>query len=199
MRFPYWDGNRVVDPRNAQSRKIVDPFEAIEDPFDKIEHAAEALARRMTWEQGNRIGLLRTHAAIGILSGLQMLLFGGSAVIENTLGLWTRPLLGFLGIIGGLTLLTGLMKVPRSIIYEATGLSLLATWDGLMSLGFIIARWRIHNFDILPLNTSEPIPPVPYVPPYAISVYSGLCVLVLVHLWTLWKFKKSPTSLGDVK
>lgn len=193
MRFPYWDGRRTVDAkRPAQAARA-------EDPFDRIETAAERLGRRMHWEQGNRIGLLRLHAAIGILSGSQMLLFGGAGVIEKTLGLWTRPLLGLLGLVGGFVLTFGLLSRPRSIIAEAIGLTMIACWDFLMAFGLAFARVSIGDFQILPLDQPLPPPTVPYVPPYAISVYAGLFGLVLVHLWTLRKFKKSQTPFGDVR
>lgn len=161
------------------------------DPLVRIEAAAEALAQRAHWESGNRIGLLRVHALTGLVSGIQVVCFGGATVIESAFGIWSRPILGFLAIAGGVVLMSGLLARPRSIPAEALGLTLLGLWDLAMALGILYAR--VHSGDFAPRGLLEPLPkpPIVYVAPYAISVYAGLTALIVVHLYTLRRANKA--------
>lgn len=172
------------------------------DRYEKIQRAADLLARRVIWEQGNRIGLLRIHGVVGLVAGLQMLLYGSASSLEHIFGLGIREVLGFLGIVGGLILLGGLMHKPRRILLEAVGLVLLGMWDGLMFLGFAVARYSQHNYTRLPWGTPIPPPDSGYVTPYPIAVYAGMFALIVIHLLTLAKFWRhnappAPTSFKD--
>lgn len=162
-----------------------------EDPFERVEAAARALARRVLWEQGNRIGLLRCHAAVGLVAGAQMLAFGSTTTLEVLFGPPIRMVLGVLGIVGGIALFVGVHATPRSIVQEATGLFLLGLWDLLMTLGLTYARLHSSTFGLRWPWT--PMPPVNsgYVPPYPIAVYGGMFALICIHLYTLHTFRKS--------
>ena len=157
------------------------------DALDRIEAAAESLGRRAQWEQGNRVGLLRVHAFIGLVCGPQMLLYGTAANIEAAVGVWARTALGLLGCIGGIVLMWGIVQRPRGIYAEAVGLALLGLWDVLMLVGFLAAR--IHGGNFTPRPLGDPVP-VGYVLPYPIGIYGGMFALIVVHLWTLRRMKK---------
>jgi hypothetical protein len=159
------------------------------DPLDRLEAAAEKVARRAEWETANRVGLLYVHAFVGITAGLQMFLFGSAANIEDLAGIWIRAALGVLGIAGGLILWRGIRATPRSIPAEATGLALLGIWDLAMTLG--LAWARIDSGDFSPRGLFEPLPPPgTYALPYPVAVYGGLFALICVHLWTLRRLRK---------
>ena len=162
------------------------------DAFDRLENAAERVALTAEWERANRVGLLWVHAAVGCLAGAQMLAFGSASNIEALVGLWSRTALGLLGIVGGVALAVGILRRTRRRRYwleiEALGLMLIGIWDGCMCLGMAAAR--IMAGDFTPRPPWEPLPPPgTYVLPYPIAVYGGLCALVCVHLWTLYRFK----------
>lgn len=162
-----------------------------DDPLDRLERAAENVARRAEWETANRVGLLYVHAGVGILAGTQMLAFGSAANIEDLAGVWTRAALGVLGLVGGLTLWLGMSRQPRSIPTEAVGLVLLGIWDLAMTLG--LAWARISAGDFTPRGLFEPLPPPgTYALPYPVAVYGGLFALICVHLWTLRRMRSEP-------
>ena len=163
------------------------------DAFDRLEQAAERVAQEAIWERGNRRGLLWVHAVVGVLAGAQMLAFGSASNIELLVGVWSRTVLGVLGIVGGFVLALGVIRRSRHRRYwielEASGLVLIGLWDLLMCLGMAWARIAAGDFHTRPLW--EPLPPPgTYVLPYPIAVYGGLFALVVVHLWTLRRFKK---------
>lgn len=162
-----------------------------DDPFQRIERATQALARRVLWEQGNRIGLLRVHAAVGILAGVQILAFGSAASIEALVGVGVRMLLGVLGVLGGSLLWWGLRKSPRSITLEGIGLALLGIWDLTMTLGLAWARAHSTSFGLKWPWVRLPPPEDGFVVPYPIAVYGGMFALIVIHLLTLRKFKKA--------
>lgn len=161
------------------------------DPFDRIEDAAENLARRVIWEQGNRIGLLRVHLVVGILTGAQMLAFGSASTLEALVGPGIRVFLGVLGIVGGTILFTGLHRSPRSIVLEALGLALLGVWDFVMAVGLAIARLHSTSFGLKWPWVPLPPPSAGFVAPYPATVYAGLGALITIHLLTLRKFKRA--------
>lgn len=160
------------------------------DPFDRLESAAEAVARRVeattarvSYERANRLGLLWTHGVVGVAAGLQMLLFGTATTIETIFGPQARIVMGPLAFLGGTVLILGLTRHPRrSIPMEAVGLALLATWDLLMTAGLAYARWHQHEYHVLALNERLP---QGYVSAYPIAVYGGMFALLSIHLWTL--------------
>lgn len=158
------------------------------DPLDRLETAAEKIARRGEWETANRIGLLRIHAGMASVGGLQILAYGGPSNIEDSVGVWTRAALGFLALTGGLILATGLARRPRSIPLEAVGLALIGVWDLAMTLGLAWSRFRQGQFS--PAWLTEALDPS-YVRPYPITIYAGLFAMICVHLWTLRYKKKS--------
>lgn len=144
--------------------------------------AADRLEDRFTWEQANRLGLLRVHAIVGILGGIQILLYGGPSNLEESLGVWTRPALGVLAVVGGTILALGLARRPRDIGLEAVGLSLVGLWDLAMTLG--LAWTRIEQGEYAPIPLTQALDPT-YVRPYPVTVYAGLFALICIHLWTL--------------
>lgn len=164
-----------------------------DEAFDRLEEAAELVARRVTWERSNRVGLLWVHAWVGMLTGAQMLAFGSAANIEELVGVWSRIALGGLGIAGGLVLASGIRRRKRHrhlwLEFEAAGLVLLGIWDFCMAAGMFVSRIQAGDFGLRPPWEALP-PPGTYVLPYPITVYAGLCALVGVHLWTLHRFKK---------
>lgn len=170
------------------------------DPFEKIEQATNRLARRVLWEQGNRIGLLRVHAVVAMLAGFQMLAFGGPYQLEELFGPITRMILGPVGVLGGVLLELGLRSRPRSITLEALGLMTIGLWDLSMTLGLAYARLHTTSFGLgLPWLPEKP-PSTGYVVPYPIAVYAGLFLLIVIHLWTLRKLKKAQAPpAGDIK
>lgn len=161
-----------------------------EDPFERVEVATQNLARRVVWEQGNRIGLLRVHAVVGVLAGAQMLAFGGPTQLEALFGPPVRIILGTIGLVGGAILFSGLETTPRSIYREALGLTVLGLWDLVMTLGLAWARLHSTSFGLNWPSVPEPSPATGYVAPYPIAVYGGLFALIVIHLATLHKFRK---------
>ena len=158
------------------------------DPLDRLETAASRLADRNIWENSNRIGLLRVHAAVSILGGAQILLYGGPANIEGSVGVWTRAALGFLAIIGGIVLSYGLAQRPRHIRLEAVGLSVIGLWDFTMACGMAYSRIAQGTYSPVPLTH---LLPAEYVRPYPVTVYLGLFALICIHLWTLRRMAKA--------
>lgn len=156
------------------------------DVFDRLQTAAETVAQHAEWERANRVGLLWVHAAIALIAGTQMLLYGSAATIEEAFGVWTRIALGGIGVLGGAVLATGILR-GRTVALEAIGLALIGAWDLLMAAGFAWAR--IQGGTFTPRALLEPIPDG-YILPYPISVYIGLAALIAVHLWTLRRFKR---------
>lgn len=164
-----------------------------DEALDRLEKVAGNVARQAEWERANRVGLLWAHAGVGLLAGVQMLLFGTASNIEELVGLWTRAALGSLGVVGGLVLALGIRRRHRHRHYwlecEAIGLVLIGLWDLCMALGMLVARIQAGGFK--PRALWEPLPPPgTYVLPYPVAVYAGLFLLICVHLWTLRKFKK---------
>lgn len=159
-----------------------------DDPLDRIETEVTRLAQSHQWEQDNRRGLLWVHALIGLTAGVQMFLWGSATTIENSVGVWSRVAMACLGIVGGLFLISGLRKRPRSVSLEAIGLVIVGVWDGAMMVGLAIARVKQHDFHIIALNT--PLSQG-YVVAYPIAVYAGLLALICIHLSTLVKMLRA--------
>ena len=169
-----------------------------DDPLDRLETAAEAVVRRAevernrtAYEQGNRLGLLWIHGLVGLFAGLQMLAWGSATTIEAVVGPWSRLLMATLGTLGGVLLLVGLTRKPRSIPLEAAGLTVVGLWDLLMTLGLMYARISQHSFALRPLT--EPLPNG-YVAAYPVTVYLGMLALIVVHLWTLRRLRAHQTG-----
>lgn len=164
-----------------------------DEALDRLEEAAESVAQKAEWEHANRVGLLRVHAAVGLVAGAQMLAYGSASNIEALVGVWSRSVLGLLGILGGVVLAIGITWRRRRrrhwLETEALGLVLLGAWDLFMALGMLASRILAGDFHFRGLF--EPLPqPGTYVLPYPIAVYAGLFALICVHLWTLRRFKK---------
>lgn len=166
------------------------------DPLDRLQGAADAVDRRLRYESANRIGLLRTHAAVGLWAGPLILLFGGAGIIENSIGIWSRPVLALLALFGGGILLIGVTRRPRSIVLEAIGLAILAAWDASMTAALVFARLQQNDFSLnisfnagYPFVIFDPLP-IGYVVAYPIPIYVGYLTLLVIHLWTLRKLRK---------
>lgn len=165
-----------------------DPFDRLECVAERVADRAERTTARVYYEQGNRLGLLWIHALVAITAGLQQLLWGTATQIEELFGPRAREFHGPLAMVGGMVLVLGLTRKPyRSVRLEAIGLSLIALWDGTMTAG--LAWARIHQDDYRVIPFGQPLPPH-YASAYPISVYSGLLALLVVHLWTLRRFRK---------
>lgn len=168
-----------------------------EDPYDRLESAAEAVmaraelaSNRILYERGNRLGLLWVHAVVGTLAGGQQLIYGSASQVEQITGPSARLALGPLAFLGGLVLALGLSRRPRrSIPLEGVGLALLASWDLAMTAGLAYARWHQHDFHLLGFHT--PMPPG-YVPAYPVAVYGGMFALLVIHLATLRHLRRLP-------
>lgn len=176
---------------------LLEPFERLEVAAELVMERAEASARRVAYERGNRLSLLWIHGIVASVAGLQQILYGSATQLEVLLGPWVRLFLGPVAIIGGLILLSGLLKRPRSIPMEAVGLSFVALWDGSMTLGLGAARILQNNYHVIPFGQQLP---AGYVPAYPIAVYGGMFALLVVHLWTLRLLKRHvlPTEQGGV-
>lgn len=159
-----------------------DPFERLEAAAEAVAHRAAAQTERVAYEAGNRLGLLWVHAVVALLAGTQMLLWGSASQVEAVLGPTARLPMGLLAVVGGLWLSVGLTRKPRSIPAEAVGLCLVALWDLAMTLSLAYARARQHDYHLLGLRTPMPDH---YVPAYPVSVYGGLLALLVIHLLTL--------------
>lgn len=157
------------------------------DALDDLERITLAIALRSEWEQDNRRGLLWVHSIMGMTGGLQILLFGGPGNVERAAGVWTRPALGVLALIGGILLAVGLARRPRRIALEAAGLLVVGLWDSCMALGQLGARLAQGEFDVRPILQPQPLG---YVVSYPISVYGGLLALICIHLWTLGRLAR---------
>ena len=157
------------------------------DPLDRLEVAVGDLAQQTSWEQQNRLGLLWVHAFTAFWAGWQMLVWGSATNIEATVGVWSRPFMGLLGIVGGGVLAWGLTRTPRSIPFEVVGLVLIGTWDAAMTAGLLYARIDQGEFGLR--HWGEPLP-TGYVAAYPVTVYFGLFALICVHLWTLRRMKR---------
>lgn len=163
-----------------------------DDAYDRLQQAAERVANRVQYEQGNRRGLLWTHAMMGMLAGLQMIVWGGPGTVEDLLGVEIRPYLALLGIVGGLLLMIGLTSRPRSIPLELAGLFFVGAWDLAMTVGLMAARIEQHNYAPLPIDEAVP---AGYVVSYPVTIYAGLFVLICIHLVTLRKIKRARMRL----
>lgn len=159
------------------------------DPFERIERATNRLARRVLWEQGNRIGLLRVHGVVGILAGAQMLAFGGPSQLE--VFVWARLWLGVTGVLGGSLVMYGLHCRPRSIPTEAVGLAVMGLWDLTMTVGLAWARMHTTSWGWSWPWERPPSAASGYVPAYPVTVYAGLFALICIHLFTLRRFVKA--------
>lgn len=165
--------------------------------LERIQAAADALARRVLWEQGNRIGLLAVHSAAAFVAGGQQLLYGSAVAVESEVGVWIRPFFGIVAILGAVTLSSGLRAKPRSIVREFWGLLLIGSWDLAMTLGLLWARLAQENFAPIPWGTPQPDH---YVSAYPVAVYGGLFALIVIHLLTLRTFRKTGAPpAGDLK
>lgn len=169
------------------------PFSRLEDAAERVASRAQSTTARIAYESGNRLGLLWIHGLVGTTAGVQMLLYGTATVIEANVGPWSRYALGLAALIGGVTLLVGLTRVPRSIPLEAVGLSFLAFWDGCMTVGLAWARWHQHDYRVLGMHERLT---EGYVSAYPVSVYAGLFGLLVIHLWTLRLLRKSGWGSG---
>lgn len=163
-----------------------------QDGFDRLQAAAERVAGRAQYEQGNRRGLLWTHALMGMIGGLQMLAYGGPGTIENIVGTAARTFLGMAAILGGVLLATGLSTHPRNIRLETIGLCVMGLWDFAMTAGLLYGRLEQHDFHFIPLG--EPMP-AGYVVAYPVTIYGGLFALICIHLYTLRKITKAGLRL----
>lgn len=141
------------------------------DPLERLERGVSRLAplvAQQAWETGNRLGLLWVHSFVGLVAGVLILVNGTATTLVPILPA-AKLLTGLPGIAGGALLAVGLLARPRRVLVEVAGLVVLAAWDLLMAVGFVIAvttqslhaRW------------------------YPIVIYVGYLALIVVHLWTL--------------
>lgn len=158
------------------------------DPIDRLEEVASRLATRTVYETENRRGLLWVHGLMGLFAGPQMFLWGSATTIEQSIGVHSRIAMAGLGLVGGLLLIAGLSRRPRSIPLEVAGLALVGLWDLAMTVGLTFARILQNDYRIIPPGT----PLVPgYVVAYPITIYAGLFALICVHLYTLRRLVRS--------
>lgn len=158
-----------------------------EDALDRLVDAAERIVTRQGWEQANRLGLLAVHGLIGLIAGT-LILINGSAMSFDLIGLWVRSLTGGIALVGGAVLLAGLVRTPRSVRLEVTGLVLLGIWDLMMAVAFLTATIAVGE-----LNFTWPWIRVPddiRTRLYPIALYVGMLALISVHLWTLRNIHK---------
>lgn len=187
-------------PRPRSRPEAAPPPASSEDAYDRLEHAAERVARRAEdtqnrsdYETQNRLSLLWVHAVVALLAGVQMLLYGTATQFEALFGPQSRLLMGPLALVGGVALVWGLTRKPRRIGSEALGLSLVALWDLAMTLGLAYAR--IHQDKWAVISPHEDLP-LGYVPAYPVTVYAGMFVLLVVHLWTLRVMRRRGVGMG---
>lgn len=136
---------------------------------------------RERWEEANRLGLLTVHGLVGTFAGA-FILFNGTAQALTDHGAWYRPLTGTLALVGGAVLLLGL-GLHRVFRLEVAGLVLLAVWDAVMCVGFLVAALQAQDLVITwPWEASAPAASTRL---YPIPLYGGLFLMMCVHLLTL--------------
>lgn len=186
--------NPQDDDKNDKVDRLLAAIEEAERQALKVlEENCEA-QRQFIWAQQNRLGLLWVHGLMGVLVGLLMLAFGTASNFETMIGGWMRPFLGTLGIVGGIAIIIGLTRRPRSIRWEAIGLALLGVWDLIIMASFTTLLFE------RPPHLSWPWEVIgdAYSRPYPILIYGGLLMLLLLHLLTLWSLMKLERR-GDKK
>lgn len=175
-------------PPHQADRDQPDPQKVLED----LQRATLALGIRSTWEIANRRGLLWAHALWSIFIGVNIVIYGGPGNIERTFGLWTRPALGLMGLLGAVLLAAGLYARPRNVGREIAGLVVLGLWDLAMAGGILASR--VEQGDFTPRLWGPQ--PLGYVTGYAVGVYGLLGTLVVIHLWTLTRLSPGRLRRG---
>jgi len=157
-----------------------------EHPLDRLERLTVDLSRQAQWDSANRLGLLRVHAAVGVLVGALMACNGTSTNFEQYLGGWMRLATGVPAFVGGALLAWGVSRKPRSIPLEAAGLTILVTWDIAMVVGFIAALVAAPDLILWfwPWQVNANAGAGGRL--YPVVVYAGYAFLILEHLRTLW-------------
>lgn len=148
--------------------------------LERVERAAAHLAAERDRDQANRADLLWAHATLGIFAGVSILAFGLAANLELYVGAWTRGVVGWLGIVGGLTLAWALRcrtHTPRPHL-EAAGLTMLIVWDVCLAVGFAWAVVLVPPaltwwWESTPRESARP---------YPVWIYLAMLLMLRIHL-----------------
>ena len=133
-------------------------------------------------EVETRLRLLRVHAFKLCLVGILVLAYGGAQSLEDFLGTWTRGVIGFTALAGGILIAAGVHL--RHLRTQAAGLILAGLWDVAMGAAFL-AAFIVAGASFAPTPFWESTPPdSPAL--YPAVVYAALASMVWgVHLVTV--------------
>lgn len=144
---------------------------ANEEPLDRLESLANSLIMREKYSERNRLSLLVIHSIGSIIIGYLVITWGGPESFNPMISSeFAKLMLGVVPLVGGIALGGGLV-FKRHAPSEALGMALILLWDIWMALGFIYGY--TNN-----LTAS----------PYPIIVYGILSGLMVIHLYTLYKY-----------
>lgn len=152
--------------------------------MDPSERAFEHVRDEMT---ARRI-LISIHASFGITVGLAMILTGAPVPLEVWFGTWTRYALGTLGIIGGLTIVIGLIlgdACCRGWRALLAGMSIHAVWQSIVLVAYTTAASQAKPPIILGLGQAAD--PANLGRVYIPFVYLTLFLLACAHIFAIWK------------
>lgn len=160
---------------------------------EHVRRAIEQGAIIARLETRAKVSLLRIHGWKALLIGALMMATGGNYVIEEALGVWTRPALATLAFVSGAFLLASVElqngTKARSKV-EALALGLVGLWDALMLTSILVSMsvyrdWQFYS----PLEVMPPEQPRPFV----VVVYAALTMMVwTVHLATTVEKVRNP-------
>lgn len=156
--------------------KLADPSYTTE-LANRIALLMERKEARYAGERGTRLRLLDLHSWKAMLAGVLMVVAGAPGVVEENLGLWVRPAMGYAALIAGVALLVG-QRLYSDGRLEKYGLMLLGLWDlalAVMLLHAIVTfqgPWELcWPWELEPIDRLQPRL-------YAPVIYLALCSML---------------------
>lgn len=166
-------------PSDDRDRDLIGDLAAVLDGLAGHVARADGQARR---SESNRLTLLHVHAAAALLIGVTFATVNLSGSAWAVVRLIPGAPWSLAGLIASGGLLLGVSTVRRCKRTEIVALSVLATWYAIMAVSFggSIVLWYAAN------PPSGPRPAL-----YPPVVYAHLAVIMLVHVWTLSRMRRS--------